>query len=177
MSIGLRLWLGTLALGAAACGSRVEKYIIQGSGTTGRAATQAEAGSRSDSERVDPDTGIIAYNGYELTEPGCSTGAHWFWSRVEYCRALADDDRNNGCAVDRRAAMLASNCAEEDYLYFGQPAHGLGYSVGDATCTAFINGLESKAEGCAMLADDVRNNFCDAAGRKRYRDELWCVEE
>lgn len=47
---------------------------------------------------------------YEFDVNGCSTGKHTFNSRDAYCKALADEALNNGCAYSLRKQTFEANC-------------------------------------------------------------------
>jgi hypothetical protein len=50
---------------------------------------------------------------YELSENGCSTGAHKFSSKSDYCAGLKDDDLNHGCAFDLRVQQYHQDCGSD----------------------------------------------------------------
>ena len=47
---------------------------------------------------------------YDYTVNGCATGKHSFGSLADYCRGLADDNRNNGCASGLRCQTFNDRC-------------------------------------------------------------------
>lgn len=47
---------------------------------------------------------------YDYTVNGCATGKHTFGSLADYCRGLADDNRNNGCASGLRCQTFNDRC-------------------------------------------------------------------
>jgi hypothetical protein len=60
------------------------------------------------------DTPLASYS-YDLTQNGCSTGAHTFNSIAEYCSALKNDALNEGCAKDLRASLFAEKDCPGDF--------------------------------------------------------------
>ena len=47
---------------------------------------------------------------YDYTENGCNTGNHAFSELVQYCKALQDDNLNNGCASSMRQRAYTNEC-------------------------------------------------------------------
>ncbi len=47
---------------------------------------------------------------YDYTENGCKTGAHSFSDLASYCKALQNEDLNNGCAGKMRNDAFSNQC-------------------------------------------------------------------
>lgn len=60
-------------------------------------------------------------NSYELSENGCSTGAHEFSSgsdedtQRQICSALQDEELNKGCAQDLRRIQFEETCPGQTF--------------------------------------------------------------
>ena len=58
----------------------------------------------------EPKTQRLTYN---LTYNNCSTGEHSFNSKLEMCKGLLDNERNNFCASNMRADKYKQEGCEE----------------------------------------------------------------
>ncbi len=47
---------------------------------------------------------------YTLSENGCSTGEHTFYSEEQMCNGLKNDSLNNNCAYNLRRLKFKSDC-------------------------------------------------------------------
>lgn len=117
---------------------------------------------------------------YDFTVNGCATGKHTFSSVSALCAGLANDARNNGCAYGERYRMAKQyKCS---HVSPAPMADALGGTVTQRYSYHFIvNGCDtgrhefgSKAELCAGLADDVRNNGCAVQLRLQMFQEQGC---